>query len=352
MIEGIAEKINRFERKRSDLASLFQEYSDEICSEEDSFLEDSFRINTASHEKGKIKIVGVDGGLVKEELAGVDIALFRAVGTFFTFENGSLSSANYIPCRNPEPEPNVFEGLSRNDFRLASSLKRAKKEVELAVKSLNEDPDILMMDGSIVPFYRNRPAKDSEIYGTYEDALKSYKKLYKTAKRKKILLVGIVEDSRDSKICRILQERLKDVDEDREDFISRVRDSEILDRVLKFKERTSVKRYSSKENPVLKDLESEDEIFTFYMKTAKEDLPVKVDFLGLEDPSKDSENISKILNVSSSHSKNYGIPSPIIEADLRAKLNGDHLKAFKRDLRSSIPDKSLFRDLRRNRRPF
>jgi hypothetical protein len=106
------------------------------------------------------------------------------------------------------------------------------------------------------------------------------------------------------------------------------RDCDILDTFLEEGERTFVFRYSSElqqnVNPYPDDLSSwASLIWVTYIKTAQDDLPLRIEVL-VGDGDKDvrflDRALSAILPVSWQH-KEYGVPTPIVEADARARIS-------------------------------
>lgn len=352
MIQDFAKRIKKLEKKKEKLSSSLLEKSTQICNDSDLLIENNIIKEFKPEKFDSAEVIGLDGGIVKEELLGADIVLTRAVAPYFKFKNGKLASSSYIPNRSPKPEPFIIEGLSRQGFQKASSLLRVEKELSLAEKALDEEPDILLLDGSIVPHYRDKPSKSSENFERYERVLETLNKLYKKSKDKKVLLAGVIEDSRNSQICKDFAKHLED--EKSTEMLNKIRDLDLIDKVMEKNSRTSLMKYSEKKekHPVLRDLESGKDIFSFYLKTAEKDLPVKIDFLSFGRPEREVEKIKNLIVPISSFNKRYGIPSVIIEADQRAKLSKNNLKAFKKDLRTEVGNLNYFKDLRRNRRPF
>ncbi|MEM7819142.1 MAG: hypothetical protein QW403_03320, partial [Candidatus Aenigmatarchaeota archaeon] len=132
------------------------------------------------------------------------------------------------------------------------------------------------------------------------------------------------------------------------------KDSNLLTYALKLNERTCVFNYSPEpeKHPILKEFgEFSNSIFSFYLKTAEFDRPIRVDFLGEKDCVKTANFISSVLLALSGHA-NYGMPSVLIEADQRAKLTEKDLELFYYDLLTKVGNLASLFSLRREQRPF
>jgi hypothetical protein len=124
----------------------------------------------ARTEPDGIKIAAVDGGIVKRSLHGFDFILNRAVGVMFTYSKGRVVGSHYFPEKSPTPELSVAEALSDTDYSHSASIIRQKAEILTAigtVKSLK--PNIMLLDGSIIPHYQDKPSKSSESYSGYDE---------------------------------------------------------------------------------------------------------------------------------------------------------------------------------------
>jgi hypothetical protein len=135
--------------------------------------------------------------------------------------------------------------------------------------------------------------------------------------------------------------------------LTRTKDSNLLSYVLKKGERSLVFPYSSKssQHPILREFEAKDKIFTFYLKTVEFDRPIRIDFLGDKGVIDKANFISSVLLKMVGHS-NYGIPSVLIEADQRAKLEENELEMFYQDIMNKTGNISSLFEQRRNQRPF
>jgi len=72
-----------------------------------------------------IKIAGIDGGVVKKSLHGVDLRLSRAVGVVFSYSKNKLEKVEYHPSPFPTPIPNlIFDPYSELELELSCGMER------------------------------------------------------------------------------------------------------------------------------------------------------------------------------------------------------------------------------------
>ena len=252
--------------------------------------------------------------------------------------------------------------MSDIDWAYYSSISRQKLEVETARLCLEElRPSFILMDGSIVPHYSTRPSRSSVAYKVYQEMIEEYKKLFERCEEEDIKIIGVVEDSRGRFFCNFIKDEILvkikhgGVPEMIK-LIEKTRDSNLLHMLMRKGERTRVFDYSKtpEEHPVLRDMgEYGNRLKSYYLKTAKWDRPVRVDFLCEGEDAEEFADItgSTILGISGQHSS-YGIPVPLIEADSIAKLSEVEIENFYSFiLRYTGQIPSLLR-LRRETRPF
>ncbi len=99
-----------------------------------------------------LKICGVDGGSLQQNLSSMAIGLFRAVGVIFSYHSSGII-AKYYPSKHPSPKM-VFDTSPRKikNNILKTSLLRELAEIQVALETLEEDsPDLIFFDGSIIP---------------------------------------------------------------------------------------------------------------------------------------------------------------------------------------------------------
>lgn len=252
------------------------------------------------------KVAGVDGGLVKKRYASGDLVAARAVAAVFSFPG---PEADYLPSRQPEPDFEVYQSGDSRGLEKQAETSRVSAEVGVAIQAANEAGTVLM-DGSIVPSYLED-----------ETVLESYRELFERAGGGG--LVGVVEDSHGLKLSDIMEDRLGLE-------IGDVRDTVLMDAILDEGERSFVRKYSDSpvEHPVLKKLPQEqaNRINTFYVKLSSRDAPLRIDYYGGVEH---ADEIAGIL-MSLKSSESYTVPSPVVEADKRAKIPEKYLKRLEK----------------------
>src|SRR4030095_2680693 len=151
-----------------------------------------------------LSVSAVDGGLLAHRMHGADIVVSRAVAVNFVYDN-SFKSFSHYPRKNPEPEIEIRNSLGEHEAIVFRSLVRLKGELSCAIASLSaHSPDLLLIDGSLLPLPSDRPAEDSELRDLYSEVISLYEKLYSLSKEKGCLLCGIIKDSRSRKLAREL----------------------------------------------------------------------------------------------------------------------------------------------------
>jgi hypothetical protein len=342
-IREIAKRISETEGKRQKLAEFLKEVNAEtkmVFREEKAPLED-------------MKIVAVDGGIVKKSLHGIDCLLARAAGVCFYYSKGRLEKVDYHPSRNPAPQPEFLESLSDIDWSYFASITRLRMEIKTAVECIERfSPDILLLDGQIIPHHMDRPAKSSPLHEDYEKLVDDYRLLF--SKAGKTIIAGVVEDSRSSAFCSmvdndILSRVSHNIIPEIRELLGKTRDTNLLHLVLDKNERTGVLRTYS-ENPIMRDFQEYSErVGSFYLKTAEYDRPLRVDFLAGEE---EVSRLASVLLSLSGHHPGYGIPIPIIEADNIAKLSEIDMENFYSSIQHMAGNAPSLMRLRRDQRPF
>jgi hypothetical protein len=341
-IAQIADKIRATETKQAKLANFLRETN----SQTGLF----FPVKPA---KVRGRIVAVDGGLLKQSFHGFDCLLLRAVAVCFEYREGKVVNVAYIPSKNPIPKPELLEALSDLDWAWCSALYRIETELKIGLKAAEVwQPDMLLMDGPLVPHYADRPGKKSQAWPIYQNILKLYKQLYQISE--KILLAGVVEDSRSNAFANIISNLLKDINHpavpELRAILAKSRDTILLYSLLKKNERTKAFKYSQdpETHPVLKDLIPwSDRLQSFYLKTVSNDRPIRIDFLLPTDP----DILAALILPLCSH-PNYGLPAPLIEADNVAALPEIEMEKLYAIIQAELGPSPAAMRLRREGRPF
>ncbi len=242
------------------------------------------------------------------------------------------------------------------DWSYHTSTIRLRSEISSAVKCVEKfSPALLMLDGSIIPHYSDKPARSSSVFDMYMEVLGLYLELFGKCEKTGTMLCGVVEDSRSSRFCELLK-KIMEMERGGGEFsvLERTKDTNLLYWALQKGERTMEFRYSDspKEHPVLKDFgDYWEKIHGFYLKTAKWDRPVRVEFIS-EKPAELAGKLAPLILAVSGQHEVYGLPTPLIEADSVAKMSDLDIDQFYSQILSitgNIP--SMFR-LRREQRPF
>ncbi|MBD3262928.1 hypothetical protein GF374_00935 [Candidatus Woesearchaeota archaeon] len=360
-IKTVAKRIKHLSQKREILSHVLKKSDKKKITK--------FKVPIKKIDLDNLTICGVDGGFLKKEYHGAGIMLRRAVGACFRYEKNKLANVAYIPSIKPIPEPIIVgPEFSDMEFGQLASLKRVEKELLVTIVTIKKkDPDVVVLDGSIVPYPSNIPDKDSDVYCTYKYVLKLFRKLYQLCTKKKILLVGAVEDSRGCRYCKVLlkkavpsllkadiPKKFKTKIKENKDILNNTTDTLFLYYLLDVGERTAAISYTSKENiPGSKGLKKWTKaIHAIYIKAVPFDRPLRLDFLATKNIEKTADKIASIIWQISKHNRLYSYPSVLIEADARAKLTESEIAHFKAALNEKLGRNPSLFDLRREMRPF
>ena len=354
-IGEVVDRIHELEKNRESTAEFLKD-EDIKSIDSDVLMENCFLKETDQRVLPEnFSVCGVDGGIIKKQYSGVDVVLSRAAASLFYFSGGKLDKSMTLPRNLVSPDVQYIESpLDVRSFNLSSSFIRLHKEVSIAIKALEEEPDMLLLDGSIVPQYAERPEKGSEARKFYDELIDKYETLFEKVISGNVLLGGVIEDSRSKRYCEELAKQ-DFIPEDMINVLENTRDTNMLEYLMEKGQRTGVMRYAKEyeKHVVLNDIgEKGKRVKNFYLKTAKDASPIRIDFLGLDDPIETAEKLSEKLVPLCSYSSTYGIPSVIVEADQRAKLSEQDLKRFESRLSSVIGPMPGLKSLRRNTRPF
>lgn len=347
-IDGIVDRIREQEEARRAAAQQVREEVGSTLFTDGGAVEDSFIHTVEPAALDDITVAGVDGGLVRKELHGLDLIMTQAVAAVFRYVDGELAEADYLPDDSPTPRIETLTGrLDRGQVDRAASLHRLDAEVNVAREAA--DSDVLLLDGSILPQFPDKPPRGSPLRETYDAVIDDYRELYRAAQENGTVLAGVVEDTRGSRVCDLLAANGFDREEIRDG-----RDSALLTDLLEKGERTLLMEYGAGDgHPILDDMRGyRDAVYSFALKTVKNDRPLRIDILAPHSPSEVADQAASVIYALAGINDTYGVPPLLIEADQRAKLRPHQVELVTKRIRTRLAHLPGAADLRRNRRPF
>lgn len=305
------------------------------------------------------KIAAVDGGIVAEEMQGVDLLLYRAAGACFEYAQGKLIGSKYFPSKIVPPQMLVNYSFDSFEVSWLKSIRRLGSELDCAIGLCRKlSPRFILLDGSIVPQTSDRPPKESKVFAEYELLAGKFRQLFEESEKQGIVLAGVIKDSRARHFLEILGQAIPEFGPLLGKQFDRTNDSLFLYSLLREGERSAFFQYSAQpgSHSVLRDLGSwAERVQSFYLKPVAFDRPLRVDFLSPSASLKKefAEKIVSTIAGLSSANKAYAYPAVLIEADLCAAMDPRELDASTERLRSSLgPLAGTLFKLRRNSRPF
>lgn len=256
-------------------------------------------------------VCAVDSGFIDQHMHGVDIVMVKSVAVSFVYENSRLVTHSYLPNRFPSVFLEFKTGLDGHETNLFKSLVRLKYELGTAIESINKfSPNVLLIDGSLLPLPDDKPNKESELYSLYVEVLDIYKGLFSLCEEKDILLFGVIKDTRSKRFVDLYN-------------VTNTNDTMFLDNLLKASERTFAMRYSITSAPALKDLEGASEkVCVFYMKCNSQEFPLRIEYYNAKQVNEqiDFSEIANTIYSICSINPDYAYPPPLIEVDLCAAI--------------------------------
>jgi hypothetical protein len=357
-LEEVLLKIRETEKSRRELSSLLSCLKDrpipqESCAE---VLDHKFTTVVRKLQKIEAKVAAVDSGFLGQDLHALDLMMIRGVAVIFHYNGGTrLEGVEYYP--NPLPSARILcstEPMDSFEFDALTSIERLQTELRLAMETAEKyHPDLLLLDGSLLPRYLDPSMLDGEVASRLHLLLQTYRQLYSLCTESGVLLAGVVKDCRSSYFLEILRRLLPSfgvkLPPEKEEFLVHLRDTVLLDCLLAVGERTFSFR-CSKDFP----------IYAFYIKTVPDDRPLRVEFLNTEPitPSSQTEGfagtadrVAEVIYAISAHHPSFAVPAPLVEADLCAHLFREELELVHETLLSRMGFSTIL-DMRRERRPF
>jgi hypothetical protein len=378
LLSKLVEEIEHIEVTREQFGEVLRKIRNKIDLSKfpavaSSIIDSQFYTKIEPTSLSGLRIAGIDGGLVRKRFRSMDLVLTRGVAVIFQFGPEDGPVVDFYPDAFPEPKISpLMLTLSSIELDQLASLERIAVELRVTLSVLEEfHTDLILLDGSLFYHPRDRPQTGSIVYEKFQEVLSLYKQLYHKARKKGTTLVGIVKDSRSTRISTILGEILPHIVREPTVFemmqgvdyrwlLKISRDCDLLDTFLEEGERSFVFRYSSElhlnTNSASDDISAwASKIWVTYLKTARDDLPVRVEFLSPEDDEivtdKLDKALSAVLPLSSQHPE-YGIPTPILEADARAKITANETRLIIDRLMALSGLTYMTLEKRRSRNPF
>jgi NurA domain len=378
IVKTIADKIIALESSRNDLTNILLQIRDQLNLElipnptlYQDIIEPKFAYEVKALDLLGMQIIGIDGSIISKSLHGVDLLLSRAVAVLFKFKK-EKPEVQYYPNATPSPRLIYnFDLFTPPEIDILISLERLQDEIQLASEMADRTPDVILLDGSILPLTLDKPPTSSTLSQKYFKLIEMYETLYQKCLDKNIFLAGVIKDTRSTRfmsilgrILPVLMSKIPDLqklrDLDYRPIIQQTRDASFLFRFLHPGERSFTFKYadSATKSPILKDFTKKDwndMIYSLYLKAVQYDLPTKVEFLAPTNPVKYANQIAAlVLPLSNKHAE-YGVPSVLIEADARARLfetDLDYIHSSLTHFVSRVGFSPLLMKLRRDKRPF
>lgn len=329
-----------------------------------------------------LNVMSVDGSSVMKKFMNVDFSFLKAIAVKYHFNRNDMANIKYFPdiggSNNYQVQGNYIN-QDENAVDLNISMDMNLMEINLLNKLINEssDLDLVIIDGSIVIMPINLLfSKSPEVSKKYDDLLKQYHELYLNCKKKNIILVGSIKDTRTAALTNLLRDSIQLLKPNRlklDDFIKinyrqvmkYFSDLDLYNRILAKAERSCIFN-CKREIDKIRDEGIKKEIpyyfpldfYAFYLKTAKFDMPCRIEFFMDEnsdftEASKRADLISSILQPISSLNDRYGLPIPQIEAHRRAVFKPNEINLLFNNLERQLSINGVkLIDKRRNRRPF
>lgn len=346
IIERLVRKIEKFEKNKIKLceilrAMLSKEISNTVLSGLDQVVFEENRLINKVPEISidGLSIAGIDGGLLLKRLNGLDLIILRATGVVFKYMKHTVD-AIYHPKKDPPLQISINTiPLSSIEFDTLVSFERSKIELKTTYEVIKKyTPDIVLLDGSLISPSLQIITNNDLIRKKYSEMIYEYQRVYDAAENRGILIAGVIKDSKKHIFIDILGRIIPQIIALNREFIDELvkidyrivlrhsNDLDLLFSLLECGERTAfIKEKTNKssvnsinQNTIQKDIQ---EFYSFYLKAAKFDVPMRIEFFDIEkNPILIGNKIATIIYNISKFSTTMGFPSVLIEADRRVKM--------------------------------
>ncbi|MHA2406236.1 MAG: DNA double-strand break repair nuclease NurA [Candidatus Hermodarchaeia archaeon] len=376
-IQKIADQIQALEEKRNAFTSIFRAERQTLNLHSDLPLARSYLIDDQLARPVKptklkgLRVGGVDGGLLKKTLRGIELVITRACATVFEYTPSDRVSVIYFPEKVTPPKVKVeLNPISWREAEVSASLERLKAELELAIRVQDHHPvELLLLDGSLRPHISDRPPQQSVFSSKYEKITALYEQLFEKTQETGTLLAGVVKDSRSQRFIKILGEILPHLinrypslkpllQMDYRSILQTAYDTDLFFRILDVGERSPILRLNDLsvdeiENPKSENEHNSKNLVCVYLRTARFDYPLRIEiFTGSYDPIRIIEKVSAMLLPMSSDNEGFALPTVLIDADSQARLIERDLDFLFSQLATRIGYPESILKLRRERMPF
>ena len=375
-LEKIAEQVKAMEERRNGFAAILRavrlelDLRTQLPLAQQHIIEDRLAVRVKPTRLTGLRVCGVDGGLLRKSLRGIELVVTRAHATIFEYPTSGRVSVEYFPHESAPPIVKAdLDPISWHEAEVSSSLERLKAELQVAINVQDHHTsELLLLDGSLSPQISDRPGRDSSFGAKYHEIQSLYNDLYRKAEETGTLLAGVVKDSRSNHFVKLLGELLphlirqsprlaKLLELDYRSVLRSSYDTDFFFRVLEVGERSVAFRLQQAQfdkgeannEPTRKN----GNIVCFYFRTAKYDHPFRVEvFTGSHNPLSVVNKVSAILMPMSSNNEEFGLPAVLIDADSHARLIERDLEFLYTQLAQRIGLPASMLKLRRDRMPF
>jgi len=313
-----------------------------------------------------LTIAAVDGGSARKSFSGFDLVGSRASGIVMTLGASRVRDVSYYPQKHPVVNIQILR--SPMTFVESTELASRYREIEELRTALgllgqrNRHVDILLMDGTFDQgtfLSRSRTIPETSLY------LRFLEKLKTVAREKGIMIGWVVKDSRLSIFSKVLLAYVHQIASKNPKIyqynivgvLEGILDQLMMHYILSEGERSFVISHMSETATEL--AQSQSRRYSFYLKTVSDDLPMRVDFQKspreLEESEVILEEVNKLSTTISSLSRyngHYSFPSPLVEADGRARITDAEFSIIVDSIVRRISCRSEVLPLRRERSPF
>ncbi|MFW9930243.1 MAG: DNA double-strand break repair nuclease NurA, partial [Candidatus Thorarchaeota archaeon] len=179
----------------------------------------------------------------------------------------------------------------------------------------------------------------------------------------KTIIVWVVKDSKVKKFVKTISSFFPDLYEQFPEFLNlnvkqvlnNISDQIFMDYLLPYGKRSFI--LPQKNESSFKELFYQ--FYSFYIKTVPYDFPLRIDFNYLNVNSREfdqlftlADKLATVISMISHVSSSYSFPSPLIEADARARISEEEFFSIIRLIQQQLPGYVELKDKRRSRSPF